>query len=101
MEDKNKDDNVTDADLNDLMQHFQFTHAIAVAMGNNCLTTEWRSWKDVLENAKKAVMDELLCKYTLDDEPKELLKKLMEDALEGGYNRWRYDVLHNGPGPSK
>ncbi|TQE14286.1 hypothetical protein C1H46_000205 [Malus baccata] len=99
MEDKNKDDKATDADPNDLMQHFQFEHAIAIAMGNNCPTTEWRFWKDVSENAKKAVVDELL--YTLDDEPRELLMKLMEDALEGGYNRWRYDVLQNGSGPSK
>ncbi|KAB2632986.1 serine hydroxymethyltransferase 7-like [Pyrus ussuriensis x Pyrus communis] len=29
-------------------------------MGNNRPTAEWRSWKDMLENAKKAVMDELL-----------------------------------------
>ncbi|KAB2617638.1 hypothetical protein D8674_013507 [Pyrus ussuriensis x Pyrus communis] len=83
------------------MQHFQFAYAITVAMGNNYPTIMWRSWKDVSENAKKAVMDELLCKYTLDDEPKELLMKLMEDALEGGYNMWRYDVLQNRPGPSK
>ncbi|KAB2615026.1 hypothetical protein D8674_021614 [Pyrus ussuriensis x Pyrus communis] len=29
-------------------------------MGNNCPTTEWRSWKDVPKNSKKVVMDELL-----------------------------------------
>ncbi|KAB2629496.1 hypothetical protein D8674_034291 [Pyrus ussuriensis x Pyrus communis] len=29
-------------------------------MGNNCPTIEWYSWKDVPENTKKAVMDELL-----------------------------------------
>ncbi|KAM1634263.1 hypothetical protein ACFX1S_012629 [Malus domestica] len=68
MEDKNKDDNVTDADPNNLMHHFHFAHAIVVAMGNNCPIAEWRSWKDVPENAKKAVMDALLCKYTLDDD---------------------------------
>ncbi|XP_050102459.1 uncharacterized protein LOC126582362 [Malus sylvestris] len=101
MEDKNKEHSMIDADLNDLRQHFQFAHTIAVAIGNNCPTAEWRYWKDVPENAKKAVENELLCKYTLDDEPNELLMKLMEDVLEGGYNRWRYDVLHNGPGPSK
>ncbi|KAB2606188.1 hypothetical protein D8674_005905 [Pyrus ussuriensis x Pyrus communis] len=88
MEDKNKDQSVTDVNPNDLRQHFQFAHAIAVAMGNNCSTAEWRSWKDVPENAKKAVMEELL------------LMKLMEDALEGGHNRWRYEVQQNG-GPSK
>ncbi|KAB2597874.1 hypothetical protein D8674_000794 [Pyrus ussuriensis x Pyrus communis] len=99
MEDKNKDDNMTDENPNDLMQHFQFMHAIVVAMGNNCPTAEWHSWKDVLENAKKAVMDELLCKYTLDDTNEQLMK-LMEDALEGGYNRWHYEVQRNG-GPSK
>ncbi|KAB2617873.1 hypothetical protein D8674_013742 [Pyrus ussuriensis x Pyrus communis] len=62
-------------------------------MGNNCLTTEWRSWKDVPRNVKKAVMDELLCKYTLDDDTNEQLMKLMDDALEGGYNQWRYEKL--------
>ncbi|TQE00814.1 hypothetical protein C1H46_013609 [Malus baccata] len=56
-------------------------------MGNNCPTAKWRSWKDVPENAKKAVMDELLCKYTFDDDTNEQLMKLMENALEGGYNR--------------
>ncbi|TQD98864.1 hypothetical protein C1H46_015507 [Malus baccata] len=55
-------------------------------MGNNCPTVEWRSWKDVPGNLKKAVMDELL---------------LLEDALEGGYNRWHYKVLQNGAGSSK
>ncbi|KAB2603030.1 hypothetical protein D8674_004035 [Pyrus ussuriensis x Pyrus communis] len=93
MENINKDDNVTDANPNDLMHHFQFAHLIVVAIGNNCHTAKWHSWKDVPENVKKAVMDELLCKYTLDDEPKELL---MEDALEGGYNRWHYNVLQKG-----
>ncbi|KAB2597383.1 hypothetical protein D8674_000303 [Pyrus ussuriensis x Pyrus communis] len=58
-------------------------------MGNNCPTAEWRSWEYVLRNVKKAVMDELL------------LMKLMENALKGGCNRWRYEVLRNGPGPSK
>ncbi|TQD75873.1 hypothetical protein C1H46_038592 [Malus baccata] len=72
------------------MQHFQFAHAIVVAMGNNCPTAEWRSWKGVLEIAKKAVMDELL--YTFDDDTNEQLTKLIDDALEGGYNRWRYEV---------
>ncbi|XP_050112135.1 uncharacterized protein LOC126590687 [Malus sylvestris] len=96
MENRKKDDNVTDADPNNVMHHFQFAHAIAIAMGSKCPTTEWHSWKDVPENAKKAVMDELLCNYTLDDEPKEHLMKLMDDALEGGYNRWRYEVQHNG-----
>ncbi|CAN6579442.1 unnamed protein product [Malus baccata var. baccata] len=39
--------------------------------------------------------------YMLDDDTNEQLMKLMEDALEGGYNRWRYEVLRNGLGPSK
>ncbi|KAB2627284.1 hypothetical protein D8674_020902 [Pyrus ussuriensis x Pyrus communis] len=43
----------------------------------------------------------VICKYTLDDDTNEQLMKLMDDALEGGYNRWRYEVLWNGPGPSK
>ncbi|XP_050135163.1 uncharacterized protein LOC126611022 [Malus sylvestris] len=100
MEDKNKDHSVTDIDSNDLRQHFQFAHAIAVAMGNNCPTAEWHSWKDVPKNAKKAVMEELLGKYTLDDDTNEQVMKLTEDALEGGYHRWRYEVQRNG-GPSK
>ncbi|XP_050133390.1 uncharacterized protein LOC126609587 [Malus sylvestris] len=100
MEDKNKDQSVPAANPNDLRQHFEFTHAIVVAMGNNCPTVEWRSWKYVSENVKKAVMDELLCKYTLDDDKNDHLMKLMEDALEGGYNRRCYDVQRNG-GPSK
>ncbi|TQD81888.1 hypothetical protein C1H46_032539 [Malus baccata] len=33
MEDKNKDHRMIDADPNDLRQHFQFAHAIVVAMG--------------------------------------------------------------------
>ncbi|TQD75080.1 hypothetical protein C1H46_039387 [Malus baccata] len=100
MEDKNKDQSVPIADPNDLRQHFEFVHAIDVAMGNNCPTTRWHSWKDVPKNAKKPVMDELLCKYTLDDDTNERLMKLMEDALVGGYNRWHYEVQRNG-GPSK
>ncbi|XP_050121244.1 uncharacterized protein LOC126598913 [Malus sylvestris] len=101
MANKNKDESVRDTNPHDLRQHFEFAHAIAVAMGNNYPTAEWRSWKDVPENVKKVVMDELLCKYTLNDDMNEQLMKLMDDALEGGYNRWRYEVLRNGPGPSK
>ncbi|KAB2630867.1 hypothetical protein D8674_008386 [Pyrus ussuriensis x Pyrus communis] len=101
MEDKNKDQSVPAANLNDLRQHFEFAHVIVVAMGNNCSTVEWRSWKNVPANVKKVVMDELLCKYTLDDDMNKQLMKLMEDVLEGGYNRWRYEVLRNGPGSSK
>ncbi|TQE02395.1 hypothetical protein C1H46_012034 [Malus baccata] len=69
-------------------------------MGNNCPIAEWHSWKDVLKNVKKAVIDELLCRYTLDDDKNKQLMKLKESALEGGYNRWLYDVQRNG-GPSK
>ncbi|KAB2606291.1 hypothetical protein D8674_006008 [Pyrus ussuriensis x Pyrus communis] len=54
-------------------------------MGNNCPTAEWHSWKNVPENVKKVVMDELLCKYTPDDDTNEQLMKLMEDALKEGY----------------
>ncbi|KAB2594625.1 hypothetical protein D8674_036805 [Pyrus ussuriensis x Pyrus communis] len=39
-------------------------------------------------------------KCTLDDDTNEELMKLMELALEGGYNQWRYDVKQNGA-PSK
>ncbi|KAB2622495.1 hypothetical protein D8674_024677 [Pyrus ussuriensis x Pyrus communis] len=89
MADKNKYKSVRDTNPHDLRDHFEFAHAIAVAMGNNCPTTEWHSWEDVPENVKTAMMDELL------------LMKLMDDALEEGYNQWRYEVLQNGPGPSK
>ncbi|KAB2613202.1 hypothetical protein D8674_035518 [Pyrus ussuriensis x Pyrus communis] len=95
MEDKNKDQSVPAINPNDLRQHFEFAHAIDVAMRNNCHTTEWRSWKDVPKNVKK------VCKYTLDNDTNEQFMKLMEDPLEGGYNRWRYEVLRNGLGPSK
>ncbi|KAB2629677.1 hypothetical protein D8674_034472 [Pyrus ussuriensis x Pyrus communis] len=98
MEDKNKDQSVPAANPYDLRQHFAFMHAIVVAMRNNCPTAEWRSKKFMPENVKKAVMDELL--YTLDDETNEQLLKLMEDALKGCYNWWRYDVEPNGA-PSK
>ncbi|TQE12182.1 hypothetical protein C1H46_002252 [Malus baccata] len=92
MVDKNNDESVRDANPHDLKKHFEFAHVIAVAMGNNCPIAKWRSWKDVLKNVKKTVMDELLCKYVFDDEPKEQLMKLLEDALKGGYNWWRYKV---------
>ncbi|TQE02565.1 hypothetical protein C1H46_011799 [Malus baccata] len=87
MADKNKGETVRDANPHDLRDHFEFVHAIAVAMGNNCLNAKWRSWEDVPENVKKAVMEEVLCKYTLDDDTNEQLMKLMDNALEGGYNR--------------
>ncbi|TQD92847.1 hypothetical protein C1H46_021556 [Malus baccata] len=85
MADKNKDKSVRDANPHDLREHFEFAHAIAIAMGNNCPIAKWRSWEDVLVNVKKAVMDELL--YTLDDDMNEQLMKLMDDAFERGYNR--------------
>ncbi|TQD75453.1 hypothetical protein C1H46_039020 [Malus baccata] len=84
MANKNKDESVSDANPHDLREQFECAHAIDVAMGNNCPTAKWRSWEDVPENVKKAMMDELLCKYTLDDDTNE---QLMDDALEGGYNR--------------
>ncbi|KAM2391115.1 hypothetical protein ACFX1X_034766 [Malus domestica] len=101
MADKNKGETVRDANPHDLRDHFEFVHAITVAMGNNCLTAEWRSWEDVPGNVKKTVMDEVLCKYTLDDDTNEQLMKLMDNALEGGYNRLCYQVLWNGPRSSK
>ncbi|KAB2631047.1 hypothetical protein D8674_008566 [Pyrus ussuriensis x Pyrus communis] len=101
MVDKNKDESVRDANPHDLREHFEFAHATVVAMENNCPTAEWRFWKDVPRNVKKTVMDELLCKYTLDDDMNKQLMKLMDDALEGGYNQWHYEVLWNRPGPSK
>ncbi|XP_050120545.1 uncharacterized protein LOC126597759 [Malus sylvestris] len=101
MADKNKDESVRDANSHDLRDHFEFAHVIVAAIGNNCPTAEWHSWEDVPGNVKKVVMDELLCKYTLDDDTNEQLIKLMDGALEGGYNRGRYEVLRNGPGPSK
>ncbi|KAB2596023.1 hypothetical protein D8674_031473 [Pyrus ussuriensis x Pyrus communis] len=101
MVDKNKVESVRDANLHDLRDHFEFAHAIVVAMGNNCLIAEWRSWEDVPGNVKKVVMDELLCKYTLDDDTNEQLMKLKDGALEGGFNQWCYEVLRNGSGPSK
>ena len=68
MADKNKDESVRDANPHDLREHFEFAHAIAVAMGNNCPTAEWRSWEDVPGNVKKAVMDELLVSILLMDQ---------------------------------
>ncbi|RXI03526.1 hypothetical protein DVH24_004178 [Malus domestica] len=82
----------------DLRQLVEFAHAIVVAMGNNCSNAEWRSRKYVHDCIKKVVMDELL--YTLDDDTNKELMKLMEAVLEGGYNRWRYDVKQSGA-PSK
>ncbi|KAB2608348.1 hypothetical protein D8674_011516 [Pyrus ussuriensis x Pyrus communis] len=32
------------ANLHDLREQFEFAHAIAVAIGNNCPTAKWRSW---------------------------------------------------------
>ena len=50
-----------------MREHFEFAHAIAGAMGNNCPTSEWRSREDVSGNVKKAVMDELLVSILLMD----------------------------------
>ncbi|TQE14137.1 hypothetical protein C1H46_000056 [Malus baccata] len=69
------------------------------AMQNNCPTAEWRSWNFVPEDVKKAVMNQLLCNYTLDDTNEELMK-LMDEALKRGYRQWRYDVERNG-GPAE
>ncbi|KAB2615105.1 hypothetical protein D8674_021693 [Pyrus ussuriensis x Pyrus communis] len=101
MSNKNKDESVCDANPHDLRDHFELAHAIVVAIGNNCPTAEWHSWEDVPENVKKVVIDEVLCKYTLNDDTNKQLMKLMDNVLEGGYNRWRYEVLWNGPRSSK
>ncbi|RXH80656.1 hypothetical protein DVH24_004570 [Malus domestica] len=68
-------------------------------MQNNCPTAEWNSWKFVPEDVKKAVMDQLLCNYTLDDSNEELMK-LMDEVLKMGYKQCRYDVKWNG-GPAE
>ncbi|KAB2628920.1 hypothetical protein D8674_033715 [Pyrus ussuriensis x Pyrus communis] len=60
MADKNKGETIRDANPHDLRDHFEFAHAIAVAIGSNCPTAEWRSWEDVPENVKKTMMDEVL-----------------------------------------
>ena len=67
MADKNKDESVPDTNPHDLRDHFEFAHAITVAMGNNCSTVEWCSWEDVPENVKKVVMDEVLVSILLMD----------------------------------
>ncbi|CAN6713178.1 unnamed protein product [Malus baccata var. baccata] len=84
MEDKNREQSMPSGPY-DMSQYVEFAYAIDVAMQTNCPTAEWHSWKYVLENAKKA------CNYTLDEMNEELMK-LMEEALKGGYKRWRYAV---------
>ncbi|KAB2601786.1 hypothetical protein D8674_002791 [Pyrus ussuriensis x Pyrus communis] len=56
MEDKNQDQSVPSGPY-DMRQYVEFAHAICVAIHNNCPTTNWRSWKYVLENVKNVVMD--------------------------------------------
>ncbi|KAB2628958.1 hypothetical protein D8674_033753 [Pyrus ussuriensis x Pyrus communis] len=68
MTDENKDESVSDANPHDLREQFEFAHAIAVAMRNNCPTAEWRSWEDVPKNVKKVVMDDLLVSILLMDQ---------------------------------
>ncbi|KAB2631483.1 serine hydroxymethyltransferase 7-like [Pyrus ussuriensis x Pyrus communis] len=68
MVDINKDESVHDANPHDLREHFEFTHAIVVAMGSNCPTAEWRSWEDMPGNVKKVVMDGLLVNILLMDQ---------------------------------
>ncbi|KAB2614791.1 hypothetical protein D8674_021379 [Pyrus ussuriensis x Pyrus communis] len=51
MEDKNKDHSMPAVDPNDLRQHFEFAHAIGVAMRNNCPT--------VPEELKNSMLREL------------------------------------------
>ncbi|KAB2625837.1 serine hydroxymethyltransferase 7-like [Pyrus ussuriensis x Pyrus communis] len=66
MDDKNRDQRML-ANLYDMRQHVEFAHAIGVAMQNNCPIVEWRSWKYVPENLKKAVMDQLLVSIIVDE----------------------------------
>ncbi|RXH71358.1 hypothetical protein DVH24_018713 [Malus domestica] len=73
-----------------MKQYVEFAHVIGVAMPNNYPNAEWRSWKYVLDNVKKAVMDQLLVK----------MMNLMDEALKRGYKQWRYDVERNG-GPAE
>ncbi|TQE13561.1 hypothetical protein C1H46_000892 [Malus baccata] len=83
----------------DMTKYVEFTHAISVAMWNSYPTAEWHSCKYVPVDVKKAVMDQLLCNYTLDDMNEELMK-LMEEVLKRDYKQWRYDVEQNG-GPAE
>ena len=43
MVDRKNDKSVRDTNPHDLREHFEFAHAIAVDMGNNCPIAEWRS----------------------------------------------------------
>ncbi|KAB2597197.1 hypothetical protein D8674_000117 [Pyrus ussuriensis x Pyrus communis] len=47
-----------------MKQYVEFAHSICLAMQNNCPTIEWRFWKFVREDMKKAVMDQLLVSVT-------------------------------------
>ncbi|TQD89149.1 hypothetical protein C1H46_025318 [Malus baccata] len=83
MADKNNDESVRDANPHDLREHFEFSHAIAIAMGNNCPTAEWHSWKDVPgkrdcsakfkswkkvpEELKKSMLGELTVHWDIDE----------------------------------
>ncbi|TQD78116.1 hypothetical protein C1H46_036320 [Malus baccata] len=81
MKDKNREQ-IMPSGPYDIRQYVEFVHVIGVAMQNNCSTAKWRSLKYVPENVKKAMMDQLLCNYTLEDTNKELMK-LMEETLKG------------------
>ncbi|KAB2602928.1 hypothetical protein D8674_003933 [Pyrus ussuriensis x Pyrus communis] len=59
MEDKNQEQSMP-SEPYDMRQYVEFEQTISVAMWNNCPTVEWCSWKYVLKNVKKAVMDLLL-----------------------------------------
>ena len=63
MEDKNQEQSKAPGPY-DMRQYVEFAHAIGVAMRNNCPTAEWRSWKHVPKNVKKAVIDQLLVRVT-------------------------------------
>ncbi|KAB2621826.1 hypothetical protein D8674_024008 [Pyrus ussuriensis x Pyrus communis] len=57
-------------------------------MRNNCPTIEWRSWEDVLRNVKKAVMDEILTNYNLEDMDENMFAYLNRLFSER-YKQWK------------
>ncbi|KAB2613189.1 hypothetical protein D8674_035505 [Pyrus ussuriensis x Pyrus communis] len=62
-------------------------------MENNCPTAEWRFWKDVSENAKKAVIDELLVKA---NSINRLKKKLLHRSESRRFS-YRFEERHKFP----
>ncbi|TQE00400.1 hypothetical protein C1H46_013973 [Malus baccata] len=105
------------ANLYDLRQHVEFTHAIGVAIRNNCPIAEWRSWKYVPENVKEMVMDQLLvrreCYAEFEswkkvpeelkksmlgelsdvDETDEKQRKYLDELFKNHFWQWKFDEL--------